>query len=198
MARTKQVFKTTDYPGMPDEATKQALNKLFEHMFPGQPNAEIPGEHGGFATVARNPRLALLLINLSDYIVRDMPWTSQRRDVREVAIQILNLHYKSDYSFQAHIAPAQANGISLAQQALLPFWRTANVFNQEQRLVCEYTLAVVAGDVSEELFARVVKQYGELGAIEFTVGVAWWSFWAMIINATHTDFDFGFGNSNAQ
>ncbi len=191
--RVTPVFKPGDFPGVADEATRKSLIELFEHAFPGQKNPEIPGEHGGFAVVARNPRLALLLIKLSDYIVLEMPATSQRLNRREVAIQTLNMRLKSEYSFQAHIRPAQEAGLTLEQQALLPFWKTANVFNDEQRLVIEYTLGVVTGDVPDELFARVVKQYGEMDAIEFTVGIAWWSFWAMIINATGIDFDFGYG-----
>jgi alkylhydroperoxidase family enzyme len=193
MARVKPVFKPSDYPGTPDEATKKALSDLFEQVFPGQANPEISGDHGGFAVVARKPRLALHLMKLSDYIVREMPWTSQRRDLRELAAQTLNLHFKSEYSFQAHLAPAQRYGITLEQQALLPLWRTATVFNEEQRLVIEYTQAVIAGDVPAELFSRVVSQFGEEEAIECTVGIAWWSFWAMVINATGIEFDFGYG-----
>jgi alkylhydroperoxidase family enzyme len=194
VARVKLVMKPSDFPGTPDEATKKGLDELFAHMFPGNANPEIPGNHAAFGTVARDPGLALRLIKLSDYIVREMPWTSQRADLREVAIQALNLHFKCDFSFQAHFRPGQANGIRLEQQAALPFWRTANVFNDEQRLVIEYTFAVVTGDVPGELFARVVERFGEQGAVEFTVGIAWWSFWAMLINATRTDFDFGYGN----
>lgn len=197
MARVKPVFKPSDFPGMPDDATKKALGDLFEQMFPGQTNPEISGDHGGFAVVARKPQLALLLMKLSEHIVREMPWTSQRRDLREIAAQTLNLHFKSNYSFQAHIAPAQAYGITLQQQALLPLWRTADVFTAEQRLVIEYTLAVVSGDVPDELFSRVVKQFGEEATIECTVGIAWWSFWAMIINATGIDFDFGYAKPSA-
>ena len=198
MARVKLVLKPADFPGAPDEATRKDLNELFEHMFPGQTNPEIPGNHAAFGVVAHNPRLALLIIKLADYIVREMPWTSQRVMQREVAIQTLNWHFKCEFSFQAHFKPAGASGLSLEQQACIPFWRTTNVFNAEQRLVIEYTLAVVAGEVSDELFARVVKQYGEQGALELSVGVAWWSFWAMIINATKTDFNFGWNQASAQ
>jgi hypothetical protein len=166
-------------------------------MYPGQENPEIPGKSAAFATVARDPRLALRLIKLSDYILREMPWTSKRNALKQLAIQTLNVHFKCHFSFQSHLRPAAAAGITLEQQACIPFWRTANVFDDEQRLVIEYTLAVVTGDVPEELFARVVKQYGEQEAFEFTVGVAWWSLWAMIINATGTDYDFGYGRPSA-
>jgi hypothetical protein len=193
MARVKLVFKPSDHPGIADDATKKSLKELFEHMFPGQSNPEIPGKSAAFATVARDPGLALRLIKLSDYILKEMPWTSQRQALKQLAIQTLNFHFGCDFSFQSHIRPAEACGLSVEQQACIKFWRTANVFDDEQRLVIEYTLATAAGNVPDELFARVVKQFGEQGAIEFTVAVAWWSFWAMIINATGTDFDFGYG-----
>ena len=198
MARVKMVSRPEDFPGTPDAATRQDLDELFEYMFPGQPNPEIPGNHAAFAVVARDPRLALRIIRLSNYIVRELPWTSQRADLRELASQTLNLHFKCDHSFQAHIRPSQTLGLSREQQACIPFWRTANVFDDEQRLVIEYTQAVVDGVVPEELFARVVAEFGEQGAVEFTVGIAWWSFWAMFVNATGTDFDFGYGRPAAQ
>jgi alkylhydroperoxidase family enzyme len=197
MARVKLVLKPSDYPGTPDEATQKALKEVFDHMFPGQAVQEIPGKSGAFGTVAQNPKLALLLVKLSDFMVREMPWTSQRRDLQQLAVQTLNVHFKCDFSFQSHIRPAQAAGITIEQQSLITFWKTANVFNDEQRLVIEYTFAVCAGVVPEELFSRVVKRYGEKEAVEFTVAIGWWSLWAMVINATGTDYDFGYGKPNA-
>jgi alkylhydroperoxidase family enzyme len=190
-SRVKGVFKPSDYPDVLDEATEKDLNDLFKHLFPQSERPEIAGNHAAFAMVARNPRLALLVVKLSDYIVRKMPWTSQRVDVRELAIQTLNFHFKCEFSFQAHLRVAQAAGISVELLAAIPYWRTTNLFSEEQRLVIEYTLAVVVGDVPDELFSRVVNKYGEKEAIEFTTAIAWWSFWAMIINATRTEFDFG-------
>jgi alkylhydroperoxidase family enzyme len=181
------VFKPSDYPGTPDEATKKDLDALFAHMFPGSAKPEMAAPHYGYALFAQNPRLALHIAHLADYIVREMPW-SQRRDLRELAIQALNLHFKCDFSFLAHLPIAQTAGISLEQQAAMPYWRTANVFNDEQRLVIEYTMAVVAGDVPGELFSRVVAQYGEKGTIEFTTTIGWWSFWAMFLNAIRPEF----------
>jgi alkylhydroperoxidase family enzyme len=197
MARVKLVFKPTDFPGTPDDGTKKALSELFGHMFPGQSNPEIPGKSSAFATVTQDPKLALLLVKLSDYIVREMPWTSTRLDLRQLTIQTLNYHFKCHFSFQSHLHPAAAAGIRLEQQATIPFWETVNTFSDEQRLVIEYTLAVVKGKVSDELFTRVLDQYGEKETIAFTTGIAWWSFWAMIINATRTDFDFGYGRASA-
>ena len=185
-ARVKGVFKPSDYPGTPDEQTKKDLEELFEQLFPGMPHPK-PEPHWGFAILAHNPRLAMGVWQLLGHVVREMTWT-QQRDLRELAIQALNIHFKCDFSFQAHLVYGQAHGCSLEKQAAIPYWKTTTLFNDEERLVIEYTYAVVSGDVPEELFARVVKRYGEKGAIEFTMAIGWWSLWAMMLNATRPEF----------
>ena len=197
MARVTVVLKPSDYPGTPDEQTKADLKALFDHMMPGVENPEIPGTAGAFGVVAQDPKLALLLIKLSDYIVKEMPWTSGRRDLQQLMVQTLNYHFKCDFSFLAHIKPAALAGTSPEAQAAIPFWRTTNVFDDEQKLIIEYTYAVVTGEVPEELFNRVVAQFSEREAIEISVGVGWWSMWAMVIGATRPTFDFGYGKKPA-
>lgn len=184
MARVGYVFRPEDYPGNPDDETKRDLAELFEHLFPGGQQGE---PHAGYAILAQSPRLALNIARMSDCILGEIGWT-ERRDLRELAVQALNHHYKCDFSFQAHLSLASLSGISLEQQAAIPYWRTSSLFDDEQRLVIEYTLACVSGDVPEELFARVVARFGEKGAVEFTVTVGWWALWAMLLNATGPEF----------
>ncbi|MFT4265612.1 MAG: hypothetical protein QM586_00065 [Xenophilus sp.] len=185
-------MKPGDYPADADPQTRDAIKALFDHMFPGNDNPEIPGKSAAFGTVANDPRLALHLIKLSDYIVREMPFTSTRRDLQQLMVQTLNWKLGCDFSFQSHLAPAAAAGVRHELQALIPFWKTANAFNDEQRLVMEYTVAVAECDVPAELYERVAAKFGDQDTLALTIGIAWWSFWAMIINATKTDFDFGF------
>lgn len=116
---------------------------------------------------------------MSDCVLGEIGWT-QRRDLRELSVQVLNGHYACDFSFLAHLGYAELSGISLEQQAAIPLWRSSRLFD-EQRLVIEYTLACVAGDVPGELFERVKTRFGEAGAVEFTVTVGWWSLWAMLL-----------------
>lgn len=189
MARVKCVFDVADHPDFSSEETRRDLAALFEHLLPGGEGKP----HAGYAVLAHSPRLALNVARMTDCVLGDIGWT-QRRDLRELAVQTLNLHYKCDFSFHAHLSLAQLSGISLEQQAALPYWRTSQLFNDEQKLVIEYTLACVAGDVPEDLFARVVEEYGEKGAVEFTVTVGWWSLWAMLLNAARPAFQ----SENAQ
>jgi alkylhydroperoxidase family enzyme len=190
VARITGVFKPADYPGNPDEATKKDLAELFAYVLPGQANPEFGDMLAGYAMMAQNPRLLMHVVKFHDYIVREMPW-AQRRDLRELAIQAVNLHYKCDFCFQAHLSVADAVGIGADLQAAIPYWRTTTLFNDEQRLVVEYTLAVVAGDVPDELFAKVVAHFGEKETVEFTVAVTHWALWAMVLNAFKPVAKFG-------
>jgi alkylhydroperoxidase family enzyme len=156
----------------------------FEHLFPGSGEGE---PHAGYAVLAHAPATALHIARMSDHVIGELAW-AQRRDLRELATQTLNLHYKCDFSFHSHLGLAQLAGITLEMQAAIPFWRTSSLFDDEQRLVIEYTLACVTGDVPEDLFAHVVARFGEKGAVEFTVTVGWWSLWAMLLNATRPEF----------
>jgi alkylhydroperoxidase family enzyme len=196
-ARVALVMAPGDYPGTPDAETKQDLAALFKHMFPQSDAPRIPGSAAVFGVVAQNPKLALNLVRASDHFTRENEFTVGRTDLRQLLIQTLCHHFKCDFNFTSHIPSAEKAGISVEQQALIPFWQTTNVFNDEQKLVIEYTYAVCKGDVPDELFARVVAHFGEKTAIECTVAIAWWSFWSMIANATRPQFDFGYGPAKA-
>jgi len=186
MARVTAVHRPADYPGPVDEATAQALAELFAHVCPGAREPEIDQSHAGIAIAALNPKLALQLAKLSGFIAGELPWC-RRRDLRELAMQVVNLHFGCDYAFRVRLPAAQAAGIGAALLAALPAWRSSALFDAEQRLVIEYTQAVVTGAVPAELFARVVERYGEKGAVEFTTLAAFWSFWAMLLNATRPE-----------
>ena len=194
MSRIALVQSPEEFPAEQAPAVADDLEALFRHVSGWTGNPRIPDTGKVFAVVARIPKLAHLLIGVSDYMTGTLPWTTQRNDLRQLMIQTLNYHYKCDYNFQAHITPAANNGISPAMQAAIPYWRLSNIFNDEQKLVIEYTFAAVTGDVPQELFDRVSAHFGELGATEFTIAVAWWSFWAMICNAVLPEHDFGFAS----
>lgn len=184
MARIQYVYSLEDFPGEVDHNTREDLASLFKYLFP----AGIQGEpHAGYGILAQSPALALGIAKCADAVIQKTPWT-QKADLREIAIQTVNLHFKCDFSFHAHLPIALRWGISAEQQAAIPYWRTSHLFNEEQRLVIEYTLAVLAGPVSDEIFSRLKECFGERGAIECTVAIGWWSLWAMLLNAAQPEF----------
>lgn len=188
MARVTPVYKPSDYPGTPDEQTRADLAELFEHMFPGVENPEIDRPHSGLAIAALNPKLALHLSKLSSFAALQLGW-SKRADLREIAIQTVNLHYKSDFSARSRHRAWEAVGLRMEQLAALPYWRSTGLFDDEQKLVVEYALAVIAGDVPAPLFARMTGLFGEKGTVECTAVIGVWSLWAMLLGATQPSLD---------
>jgi len=186
MPRVTAVFKPSQYPGTPSAATRRDLDELFLHLAPGSPDPQIDQRHAGLAIAAQNPKLALGLAKLSSFIAGELPWC-RRKDLRELAIQAVNVHFKSEYSFSARIPNAVASGIGADLQAELHSWRTSSLFTEEQRLVVEYTNSALTGDVSDELFSRIIDTFGEKEAIECTTLVAFWAFWAIFLKATHPE-----------
>lgn len=195
-SRVRVVDEQSAYPGTPDETTKKELKELFEYVGSHYPEPEglvITGGHAGIAIAAHNPPLALELLKTT-HCVNKSTWAAEHYDLKELAVQVVNLYFKCDLCFQAHLVVAKRHQITIEQQAALPYWRTAaHIFSDDQRLVIEYTNAVCAGDVPDDLFSRVVKRFGERATVEFTAVVSIWACWAMILNATKTQFDFGYG-----
>ncbi len=176
--RVHGVFKPEDHPAYPDAD----VDALFATLFPGQADPQIDLNHTGLAITAYNPQLALHFAKLSKFLALDTDWC-KRNDLRELAIQAVNLHFKSDFSFQARVRNAHAAGIADEMLAALPQWRTSTLFDEEQRLVIAYANAVACGSVPSDIFENILAKYGETETIELTSVVAFWSAWAMILNA---------------
>ena len=183
MARVRPVFTPADCPGNADAATREGLAEFFEQLFPGNPDPRINEGHTGLALAAHSPRFAGSLSRLTRSAVLEMKW-SERRDLAELAVQAVNLHFRSSFSFETRMANAEATGLGMDRLAALPYWRTSSLFDEEQRLVLEYVEAVVTGEVADALFERVRSRYGEQGTVELTALVGTFSLWAMLINAT--------------
>jgi hypothetical protein len=157
--------------------------ELFAALFPGNPAPEFNAAHTAMAVLAQSPKIALPAAKLSGAVILESAW-GQRANVRELAFQTLGLHFGDKLSTEARQPVAKAAGLTGEHLAAIPDWRASDLFDDEQRLVIEYTQAVVTGRVPAELFARVVARYGEQEAVECTSAIAFWSFWAMIVGAT--------------
>ncbi len=183
VARLTAIHRPADHPQSRHEGTAREAAELFEYLCPNSTAPQIDRSHDGIAIAAQNPRLALNLAQLSRFMALELQWC-RRPDLRELAIQAVNAHFGCEYSFNSRIRAAEAAGIGIDLQRALPQWRLNALFNAEQKLVIEYTLAVVGGKVPDDLFARVVASFGEKGTVEFTAVAGFWAFWAMFLNAT--------------
>ena len=146
MERVKAVFKPSDYPGELDDATAAGLIELFGYLFPGQENPEIDAAHAGIAMTAQNPLLALNLAKMSGFIVRDLGWCQDQK-LHELVVQTVHLHFNCQYTLHARAARAQSLGIGAEALAAIPDWQASPRFSATEKLVIEYTYAVITGTV---------------------------------------------------
>ncbi len=184
MARIRAVCRLDDLPAEAGIAERKDLEDLFERVLPEESERAFTDSRLGWGVLAaQSPRFALEVARLTKFIASEMSWFG-RSDLRELAIQAVNLHFKCEFSFRSHLKYAQAAGLGAERLAAIPYWRTTSLFTDEQRLAIEYAYAVAQGDVPDELFSRVADSFGEKQAIEATAVIAHWSFWAMMLNAT--------------
>jgi alkylhydroperoxidase family enzyme len=184
MARMRIVRRQNDCAGSREEA-----QQLFDLLFPQGGERVLRGGQQGWGLVAAHgPRTALLVAQLTKQIAAG-PFLTARPDLREIAIQSVNLHFRCDFSYHSHLAYLSKVGLPLETIAALPYWRTSSVFDADQKLVIAYTLALVAGDVSDALHAEAVNELGEGAVAELAFAVAHWSFWAIFLNAARLDID---------
>ncbi len=186
--RLRAIFQPSDHPDFAGEGPDGEVRKLFDYLCPGSDAPKLDTGHAGLAILAHNPAMARHFAALTRFMVLETGW-AKHQDLRELAIQSINRHFKSGFSWQARLPHAPAAGISAAQLEAIGDWRTGDLFNDEQRLVLEYTEAVVTGVIPDALFQRVVDHFGEREAVEFTTLIGVWSAWAMIINAGQPAFD---------
>jgi alkylhydroperoxidase family enzyme len=182
MARATEIRRAGQYPASADAETRAGLDELFAGMFPGNPDGAIDHNHSGMAVAANSPKLAAMMGQMSRFVVLELGW-SQRKALSELAIRTVNHHYGSTFSNDARLGAAKAAGLSGAQLAAVPDWRS-DLFDAEQKLTIEYAGAVLRGAVDDALFARMVATFGEKDTVECTAAIGWWALWASLIEAT--------------
>ena len=191
MARMRIVRRPEDCPGSP-----QGAEELFSLFFNEGDERLFTGAQQGWGLLAaQNPQIATALVKLTRMIASG-PFLAARPDLREIAVQTVNMHFRCEFSYRSHLAYLSKVGLSIETIATLPYWRTSNRFDAEQKLVIEYTLAVVSGEVPDELHYKVANAVGEQGVAELALAIAHWSFWAMFLNAAQPEIGPDVGKSS--
>jgi alkylhydroperoxidase family enzyme len=93
--------------------------------------------------------------------------------LRELAILRTGQILQSDYELEAHLPLARACGITDAQIAALPQWRTSDLFDARARAVLAYTEAIDrnGGDVDDATYAALAKEFSPREIVELTITI---------------------------
>jgi alkylhydroperoxidase family enzyme len=180
----KIVRRPEDCAGSPQDA-----QELFGLLFPDGGERVLRGAQLGWGVLAgQDPRIAITTLQLTKMIARGR-FLAARPDLRELAIQTVNMHFRCEFSYRSHLAYLSKVGLSIEAIAALPYWRTSALFSVEQKLVIAYSLALVTGDVPDQLHDEVAITFGQESVGELALAVAHWSFWALLLNAAQLEID---------
>jgi alkylhydroperoxidase family enzyme len=178
-ARVGLIRRPGDHPR---PAEHEAEAAFFTALFPGKSEPEIDDNHLALAALAQNPALAQMAARMSGFLLLETGW-GQRAMVRELVLQVVNRSLGCDYGAETRLTAARAAGLSDERLAALARGDDSP-FDDEQRLIIAYARACLSGPVPTELFAQIVGRYGEQQAVECTAVIGFWTFWAIVTNAT--------------
>jgi alkylhydroperoxidase family enzyme len=180
LSRIPEIATVEEYAAIYGEASAEMaeVEAMLREYREYKPMSEkLPND---WALLLHRPAIARKLLALDRYIDQEMTW-AQRRDLRELAIEVVNQRYRCHYSHVRHMNAGLEAGLRPVQLAAL-YFRSSEVFSEEQRLVIAVVNGVIDNDLPEELFARAKSSYGERGTVEFMTVICYWSWWAMTLN----------------
>jgi alkylhydroperoxidase family enzyme len=192
--RVTQVRTAGDYPHELDsDEARQQVDRMFTRF--GEMTGKVTGQYAAvtavptsFAQIFNVPRFGELMVELTDYVVNELPWAKRLR-LRELALLALYERQRCDYAYRVHLRAGAAAGITEEQIADMPLYRTSEAFDDEERDVIEFTHGVLENLVSDELFERLKARYGEQEVVEMTAVVSFWAFWGMMIGTLQPDYE---------
>jgi hypothetical protein len=121
-----------------------------------------------FGALLNSPPLAAALVDLG----RAAREGEKRGYYSDAERELVDMVFSVDFGYNAilhlHIPDAIACGVRLEAIDALRAGREEALTGSERQIV-EYCRAVVAGGVTDALFAALVERLGERGALEFTV-----------------------------
>ena len=84
---------------------------------------------------------------------------------------------RSEYEWAQHLPMARKAGVTEAQIAALPSWKTSSSFNAREKAALALAEAVTHGKVSDEVYAEAMRHFDHHDYVELAI-VA--SFYAMV------------------
>jgi hypothetical protein len=181
MARLPALFTSDQYFEMyptsdPDE------HSYIESVYERHP---MVAHHPNFAMFMHTPRLADLMMNLTNDIVQ-MDWVQTPQGHLSILVCDRRLH--SEDSYMAHLSSFLSAGMTWAQIATMDI-PDSTLFDDEERMVMEFTHTAIDGRIPDDLFAKARSLYGDKTMVEWAISLAFWTFYPYFINALQADAD---------
>ena len=111
------------------------------------------------------------------------------RKLREIMILRTAQLQRSDYEWAQHLKMARKAGVTESQIAELANWRGSKHFDAKERAALTLTEAVVACNVTDEVYAEVSKHFGHQDYVELAVTAAFYCMVPRMLDAMRVEFD---------
>jgi len=178
MSRLPQQPRRADLPSSDQAAYDVVVAREHRQSFDlgllGDPALPARDDYAGpyFGALLNSPELALGIARMGT-LVR----TGERRGAytnaeREFADMVLSTDFGDTAILALHIPDALAVGVRLEAITAIRAGRQGDLTQDEAQLAC-YIRQVVSGQVDDESWAAMERRFGERGAVEYTVFVAW-------------------------
>jgi alkylhydroperoxidase family enzyme len=143
-----------------------ALRKRLEELWGTPPNL--------YKALANHPRLVAAWTEFSKTLRHD---TRTPRALRELVILRGAQLMRSEYEWAQHLPMARKAGVSEAQIAALPSWKTSPHFDAREKAALALAEAVTQGHVTEKIYEEATRHFDHHDYVELAIVAA---FYAMV------------------
>jgi AhpD family alkylhydroperoxidase len=139
--------------------------------------------------LAHSPVLLRRVSSLGNVMLNDLTLDPQLREL--AALQLFRVN-RCDYGFQQHVVIAKLVGLSDKQIANIGAYRTYPYYSEVERVVLEYAEVMTRDvQVSDDLFAQVLRLFDNRQIVELTMVIAYWNMMSRFLVALQVDLEDG-------
>ncbi|MGQ0546528.1 MAG: carboxymuconolactone decarboxylase family protein [Betaproteobacteria bacterium] len=155
-----------------------ALKQRLEELWGKPPNL--------YRALGNHPELLAAWAEFSKVLRHD---TRTPRALRELVILRGAQVARSEYEWASHLPMARKAGVREAQIQALAAWRDSAEFDAREQAALELCEAVTAGEVSDEVYARVSRHFDHAEYVELSMVAAFYAMVSRIIDAIRVEID---------
>jgi len=139
---------------------------------------------GPFVPLLRSPEVMLRAMAMGDYLRYRTVFPVK---LNEFIILITSRHFTQSYEWFVHYPIALKEGLSPEIADAIADGRRPAGMAPDEELIHDFCTELLRNhSVSDPTYARVVKRFGEQGAIEMVGVVAYYTFQSMVLNTART------------
>ena len=140
--------------------------------------------------LAHSPKLAEIVFAGSSNIFSELPWAQEHLRQRQFVILAVVRRLNCEFAYVGHWPTSQRAGISrelydqFATVEGLETAKTSPLFSEEERLLITYADDLArTGNVTQELFDKLLDYYGPKGMVELTAIVGYRMLTSVLLSA---------------